>query len=181
MIHTPDDVFSRRYRSGLIASVCLGLWVGCVGSQAFYARESYIERSIRDLEADQRGHNRGKTDIDWDDLDDLAPEWDRVESGIDDLLSLSTAYWEPGLGPRAPRRPEAGRGRSGLLERGDTETDNLLLLDEDEISNPTSPQLDTLMHQAMSAVNHILDNLEREKGEQHFPCQNASSFAPSSV
>ena len=142
-----------------------------MGSQAFYARESYLERSIRDLEADARGR-QGKADIDWDELDDLAPEWDRAESGIDDLLSLNTAYWEPGLGPRAPRNPVShheagpGRGRSGLLERGDTE-DNLLLLDEDEISNPSSPQLDTLMHQAMTAVNTILDNLEREKGEQN--------------
>ena len=67
-----------------------------------------------------------------------------------------------------------GRGRSGLLERGDTE-DNLLLLDEDEISNPSSPQLDTLMHQAMTAVNTILDNLEREKGEQDL--KNASQLA----
>lgn len=149
-----------------------------MGSQAFYARESYLERSIRDLEADARGR-QGKVDIDWDELDDLAPEWDRAESGIDDLLSLNTAYWEPGLGPRAPRNPVSheagpGRGRSGLLERGDTE-DNLLLLDEDEISNPSSPQLDTLMHQAMTAVNTILDNLEREKGEQDL--KNASQLA----
>ena len=153
-----------------------------MGSQAFYARESYLERSIRDLEADARGR-QGKADIDWDELDAVAPEWDRAESGIDDLLSLNTAYWEPGLGPRAPRNPvslsSAGpsRGRSGLSslrERGDTE-DNLLLLDEDEISNPSSPQLDTLMHQAMSVVNTILDNLEREKGEQGL--QNASQLA----
>ena len=41
-------------------------------------------------------------------MDDLAPEWDRVESGIDDLLSLSTTYWEPGLGPRAPRKAAGG-------------------------------------------------------------------------
>ena len=167
-----------RSRVVLIASVSLGLWVSCVGSQAFYARESYLERSIRDLEADARGR-QGKVDIDWDELDDLAPEWDRAESGIDDLLSLNTAYWEPGLGPRAPRNPVShgagpGRGRSGLLERGDTE-DNLLLLDEDDISNPSSPQLDTLMHQAMAAVNTILDNLEREKGERDL--QNASQLA----
>ena len=36
-------------------------------------------------------------EINWDEVDDLPPEWD---SGIDDLLSLSTTYWEPGLGPR---------------------------------------------------------------------------------
>ena len=172
--------FNFRSRTVLLASVSLGLWVSCVGSQAFYARESYLERSIRDLEADARGR-QGKADIDWDELDAVAPEWDRAESGIDDLLSLNTAYWEPGLGPRAPRNPvshEAGPSRSrsglsGIRERGDTE-DNLLLLDEDEISNPSSPQLDTLMHQAMSVVNTILDNLEREKGEQGL--QNASQF-----
>ena len=39
--------------------------------------------------------------IDWDALDDLPPEWD---TGIDDLLSLSTTYWEPGLGPRDTRK-----------------------------------------------------------------------------
>ena len=70
------------------------------------------------------------------------------------------------------------RGRSGLLERGDTEN-NLLLLDEDEISNPSSPQLDRLMHQAMTAVNTILDNLEREKGEQDL--KNASQLAKRSA
>ena len=81
----------------------------------------------------------------------MAPEWDRVESGIDDLLSLSTAYWEPGLGPRAPRG-ESERGRSALQD-----------LAED--SNPSSHQLDKLMHQAMAAVNKILHNLEKDKGQ----------------
>ena len=90
-------------------------------------------------------------EINWDELDDLAPEWDRVESGIDDLLSLSTAYWEPGLGPRAPRG-EAERGRSGLQELA-------------ESSSPSSLQLDKLMHRAMAAVNKILHNLERDKGQ----------------
>ena len=81
----------------------------------------------------------------------MAPEWDRVESGIDDLLSLSTAYWEPGLGPRAPRG-EAERGRSALDSlAGD--------------SSPSSKQLDQLMHQAMAAVNNILHNLEKDKGQ----------------
>ena len=35
--------------------------------------------------------------INWDEVDDLPPEWD---TGLDDLLSVSTTYWEPGLGPR---------------------------------------------------------------------------------
>ena len=84
-------------------------------------------------------------------MDDLAPEWDRAESGIDDLLSLSTAYWEPGLGPRAPRG-DSERGRSALQDvAGD--------------SNPSANQLDSLMHQAMSAVNNILHNLEKDKGQ----------------
>ena len=48
--------------------------------------------------------SKSEEEINWAELDDLAPEWDRVESGIDDLLSLSTTYWEPGLGPRAPRK-----------------------------------------------------------------------------
>ena len=87
-------------------------------------------------------------------MDDLAPEWDRVESGIDDLLSLSTAYWEPGLGPRAPRG-EPERGRSGLQE----------LQESSGPSSPSSHQLDKLMHQAMTAVNNILHNLERDKGQ----------------
>ena len=81
----------------------------------------------------------------------MAPEWDRVESGIDDLLSLSTAYWEPGLGPRAPRG-DAERGRSTLDSlAGD--------------SSPSSQQLDQVMHQAMAVVNTILHNLEKDKGQ----------------
>ena len=55
-------------------------------------------------------------------VDDLAPEWDRVESGIDDLLSLSTTYWEPGLGPRAPRKAAGGLfGWSGACAWGGRE------------------------------------------------------------
>ena len=109
----------------------------------------------------------------------LLQEWDRVESGIDDLLSLRTAYWEPGLGPRAPRRSggeyrydaasaagAASRGRSGLLEEREDSAANLLLLDTEAEAGPSSPQLDQLMHQAMAAVNTILANLEADKGEQ---------------
>lgn len=108
-----------------------------------------------------------KSEINWDELDDLPPEWDRVESGIDDLLSLSTSYWEPGLGPRSPRRSGSdhdvvSRGRSDF-DFEDSENTEMFLDDE---SNPTSPQLDKLMHQAINAVNGILDNLEKDKGEK---------------
>ena len=54
----------------------------------------------------------GAQTIDWDALDSVPPEWD---TGLDDLLSLSTTYWEPGLGPRDTRkvgttnRPTYGR------------------------------------------------------------------------
>ena len=78
-----------------------------------------------------------------------------MESGIDDLLSLRTAYWEPGLGPRAPRRSggeyrydaasaagAASRGRSGLLEEREDSAANLLLLDTEAEAGPSSPQLD---------------------------------------
>ena len=110
-----------------------------------------------------------------------------MESGIDDLLSLRTAYWEPGLGPRAPRRSggeyrydaasaagagAASRGRSGLLEEREDSAANLLLLDTEAEAGPSSPQLDQLMHQAMAAVNNILANLEADKGEHWIisPC-----------
>ena len=89
----------------------------------------------------------------------MAPEWDRAESGIDDLLSLSTTYWEPGLGPRAPRGEKRDRGRSGLADLQDLEEDS------SQYPGPSSHQLDDLMHQAMTAVNNILHNLERDKGE----------------
>ena len=115
-----------------------------------------------------------------------------MESGIDDLLSLRTAYWEPGLGPRAPRRSggeyrydaasaagagAASRGRSGLLEEREDSAANLLLLDTEAEAGPSSPQLDQLMHQAMAAVNNILANLEADKGEQ----QTATSLGRCSV
>ena len=128
-------------------------------SQSLHARESFPDRHARDLNS--------KSEINWDELDDLPPEWDRVESGIDDLLSLSTSYWEPGLGPRSPRRSGSdhdvvSRGRSDLHDFEDSDIDVLF---EDD-SNPTSPQLDKLMHQAITAVNGILDNLEKDKGEK---------------
>ena len=110
-----------------------------------------VGAAARDLPAEQ---------INWDEVDSLAPEWDRVESGIDDLLSLSTTYWEPGLGPRAPRGSQH-RGRSGLLDL----QDQLDELEEDSpYPGPSSLQLDKLMHQAMRAVNTILHNIEKEKG-----------------
>ena len=126
-------------------------------SQAFYAKQSFLDRHGREAEA--RDH------IDWDQLDTVQPEWDRVESGIDDLLSLSTAYWEPGLGPRSPRRSGGDlehdyRGRTSLQERLDTEEVEWV----DDGGNLTLPQLDKLMHQAMVTVKKILLNLERDKG-----------------
>ena len=63
---------------------------------------SFVTRGLPDAAA------KSEEEINWAELDDLAPEWDRVESGIDDLLSLSTTYWEPGLGPRAPRKAAGG-------------------------------------------------------------------------
>ena len=63
------------------------------------------------------GGRRVEKSINWDELDDLPPEWD---SGLDDLLSLSTTYWEPGLGPRTPRKvPSAFE--NNLLEEGRAE------------------------------------------------------------
>ena len=77
---------------------------------------SFVTRGVPD--------SAGKVDeeINWAEVDDLAPEWDRVESGIDDLLSLSTTYWEPGLGPRAPRKAAGGLfGWSGACAWGGRE------------------------------------------------------------
>ena len=62
--------------------------------------QSFVTRGAREASHGPPAEDQ----INWADVDDLAPEWDRVESGIDDLLSLSTTYWEPGLGPRAPRK-----------------------------------------------------------------------------
>ena len=78
--------------------LCSGL-VQLSLQQAYVGKESFVTRNIRNV-----GDEGKEEDINWADVDDLPPEWDRVESGIDDLLSLSTTYWEPGLGPRAPRR-----------------------------------------------------------------------------
>ena len=74
----------------------------------------------------------------------------------DDLLSLSTTYWEPGLGPRQPRHPAPppvarDRADSGPLQL-------------EEGGGPTNTELDKLMHQAMAAVNTVLNNIEKEKG-----------------
>ena len=122
---------------------------------AFYAKQSFLDRDAEDQ-------------INWDQLDNVQPEWDRVESGIDDLLSLSTAYWEPGLGPRSPRRSGGDqehdmRARTSLLERLDTEEVEWV----EDGGNLTLPQLDKLMHQAMVTVKKILLNLERDKGVCH--------------
>ena len=66
---------------------------------------SFVTRGVPDSAATM---GKVEEEINWAEVDDLAPEWDRVESGIDDLLSLSTTYWEPGLGPRAPRKAAGG-------------------------------------------------------------------------
>ena len=104
--------------------------------------------------------------INWDELDDLAPEWGSSDSGLEDLLSLSTTYWEPGLGPRAPRRVPA------IDETLDT-VDAVLLSTGAEAAEwresggetPSAPQLNDLMHQAMHTVNSLIYNLEKDKGE----------------
>ena len=76
---------------------------GAQGGQAPQEEiRSFVTRGLPDAAA------KSEEEINWAELDDLAPEWDRVESGIDDLLSLSTTYWEPGLGPRAPRKAAGG-------------------------------------------------------------------------
>ena len=85
--------------------LCFGLVVarGAQGGQAPQEEiRSFVTRGLPDAAA------KSEEEINWAELDDLAPEWDRVESGIDDLLSLSTTYWEPGLGPRAPRKAAGG-------------------------------------------------------------------------
>ena len=74
---------------------------GGAGGQALQEEiHSFVTRGLPDAAST----SKSEEEINWAELDDLAPEWDRVESGIDDLLSLSTTYWEPGLGPRAPRK-----------------------------------------------------------------------------
>ena len=77
---------------------------------------SFVTRGVPD------SASKVDDEINWAEVDDLAPEWDRVESGIDDLLSLSTTYWEPGLGPRAPRKAAGGWfGGSGACAWGGRE------------------------------------------------------------
>ena len=77
---------------------------------------SFVTRGVPD------SASKVDDEINWAEVDDLAPEWDRVESGIDDLLSLSTTYWEPGLGPRAPRKAAGGLfGWSGACAWGGRE------------------------------------------------------------
>ncbi len=112
--------------------------------------------------------------INWDELDDLAPEWGSSDSGLEDLLSLSNAYWEPGLGPRAPRRvpSAADLGDDQLFDEGVmmtspavTSSTPLAELRESGGETPSAPQLNDLMHQAMQTVNSLIYNLEKDKGE----------------
>ncbi len=109
--------------------------------------------------------------INWDELDDLAPEWGSSDSGLEDLLSLSNAYWEPGLGPRAPRRvPSAadlGDGDQLLFDEGGVVTSPTAMTSSPPLvgETPSAPQLNDLMHQAMQTVNSLIYNLEKEKGE----------------
>ena len=92
---------------------------GGAGGQAHQEKiHSFVTRGAPDSSV-----SKPEEEINWAELDDLAPEWDRVESGIDDLLSLSTTYWEPGLGPRAPRKAagedqEDGGGISNSYPKG---------------------------------------------------------------
>ena len=98
--------------------------------------------------------------INWDELDDLPPEWD---SGLDDLLSLSTTYWEPGLGPRTPRKvPSAFE--NNLLEEGRAEEWKGVEEEGRMAETPSAVQLNDMMHDAMHTVNRILYHLERDKG-----------------
>ena len=87
----------------ILSRLCFGLMVaGGAGGQALQEEiHSFVTRGLPDAASTV---SKSEEEINWSDVDDLAPEWDRVESGIDDLLSLSTTYWEPGLGPRAPRK-----------------------------------------------------------------------------
>jgi hypothetical protein len=107
--------------------------------------------------------------INWDELDDLAPEWGSSDSGLEDLLSLSNAYWEPGLGPRAPRRvpSAADLGDDQLFDEG-VMTSSTAMTSSTPLAvgeTPSAPQLNDLMHQAMQTVNSLIYNLEKDKGE----------------
>ena len=92
----------------VFSRLCFGLMVaGGAGGQVHQEEiHSFVTRGLPDAAA----ASKAEEEINWAELDDLAPEWDRVESGIDDLLSLSTTYWEPGLGPRAPRKAAGKEG-----------------------------------------------------------------------
>jgi len=91
-------------------------------------------------------------------------EWDRVGSGVDDLLSLQSTYWEPGLGPRAPKRSAGDQGDLPTTHLLDADTLQDILLEPG--NNPSTPQLNKLMHHAMGAVDGLLHGLEKDKGEK---------------
>ncbi len=113
----------------------------------------------------------GAAIINWDELDDLAPEWGSSDSGLEDLLSLSNAYWEPGLGPRAPRRvpSAADLGDDQLFDEGVMTSPAAMMTSSTPLvsggETPSAPQLNDLMHQAMQTVNSLIYNLEKDKGE----------------
>ena len=97
----------------VFSRLCFGLMVaGGAGGQTHGEEiHSFVTRGLPDAGSTV---SKAEEEINWAELDDLAPEWDRVESGIDDLLSLSTTYWEPGLGPRAPRKAAGEEGEDGI-------------------------------------------------------------------
>jgi hypothetical protein len=107
--------------------------------------------------------------INWDELDDLAPEWGSSDSGLEDLLSLSTAYWEPGLGPRAPRRVPAFDDAVDAVESSSSGGGGVsaAAAEPRELGGetPSAPRLNDLMHEAMHTVNSLIYNLEKDKGK----------------
>jgi len=137
----------------LVCSVVINISI----QQALVGQESFVTRNIRNAVDGEK-----EEEIKWAEVDDLPPEWDRVESGIDDLLSLSTTYWEPGLGPRAPRRVPGDNVETAVRQDFNEHSFG----DLEPGATPSSPQLNKLMHQAMATVNHLLHDLEKDKGEK---------------
>ncbi len=121
-------------------------------------------------DTEEKRPGAGAAIINWDELDDLAPEWGSSDSGLEDLLSLSNAYWEPGLGPRAPRRvpSAADLGDDQLFDEDGVMTSPVMTSSPPLAGGgetPSAPQLNDLMHQAMQTVNSLIYNLEKDKGE----------------